>query len=193
MREKIKQLKKSINELESYMYNENKEKMHELTNEIIEISENIKQGLEYKQDAKYSNKDNNLSKYGLNHVGTLPFLYKPVTKKDYYEGDYLEVFSRQRSDELKRAEALEIHNKFWTVNSVERGNIFGSIPKELISEEASRLLLSYGWNISVVSVYEIDEEKDIDEVLNLCEDEIQNYLLVNEKKNNQMLILQYKI
>ena len=130
----------------------------------------------------------------LQHINSIPFIYKPVLKKNYYEGNYLEEFSNIRTSELKEAKALDIHNKFWQNHEILRGNIFGSLPQELINKESVSKLLRYGWDKVVVEVYEISQRKcTTKDLVEFCELKYANFLMVKEKSTGAELILHYKV
>jgi len=130
----------------------------------------------------------------VNHINSIPFIYKPVLKKNYYEGNYLEEFSNMRTSELKEAKSLDIHNKFWQTHEILRGNIFGSLPKELVSKESVSKLERYGWDEVVVEVYEISDRKcSMRDLVEFCELRYPNFLMVKEKNTTAELILYYKV
>lgn len=189
MKSRVLELKRTVSELESYIYNNNKEEINRLTDKIKYIVgkiETINKG-DNKKDY------NELGKYGMKVITSIPFLYKPLTKKNYYEGTYLEKFAEQRTDDLKRAKVLDIHNKFWTSNNVERGNVFGSLPTELIDISSKNSLMTYGWNEVNVIIYEVDDNSSIYEISKMCDKFMENYLIVTEKGKGKILVLEYKI
>lgn len=183
-------LKKIVSELESYMYNDNKDKMHELLKRLIDLSNSIDEQIH--EEAETID-DDYLNNVGLKFISSVPFLFKPILKKNYYEGNYLEMFSEQRSDELKRAKALEIHNKFWLANNVEQGNIFGSIPRDLVSKESANMLITYGWKSVQTIAYDVDKGIRLSELVSICKKCFDNYLIVTERRENQLIVLEYKL
>lgn len=126
-------------------------------------------------------------------INELTFLYKPMEKKNYLEGDYLERFSSQRDSDLQKSNAMKIHNTFWKANSVEHGNIFGSVPIDLIDENAATKLLYSGWRIAEVYIYDVKSEMDLWELNDRCLKQFENFLIVREKKDGYTLIFEYKI
>lgn len=126
-------------------------------------------------------------------INELTFLYKPMEKKNYLEGDYLERFSSQRDSDLQKSNAMRIHNTFWKANSVEHGNIFGSVPIDLIDENAATKLLYSGWRIAEVYIYDVKSEMDLWELNDRCLKQFENFLIVKEKKDGYTLIFEYKI
>ncbi|QEK12804.1 hypothetical protein FQB35_10970 [Crassaminicella thermophila] len=157
-----------------------------LIDEMIKICKYIKD--ELKEKKKIAND------IKLENINTISFLYKPILKKNYYEGTYLEEFSERRTYELKEAKALDVHNKFWQTHEVLRGNIFGSIPLGLISKDVAERLKFFGWDEVCVDVFEVQERKcSMKELVEYCKIKFLNFLIVNEKSTGAELILHYNI
>lgn len=130
----------------------------------------------------------------ISYINSIPFIYKPVLKKNYYEGNYLEEFSAMRTSELKEAKSLDIHNKFWQTHEILRGNIFGSVPKDLINKEAVARLERYGWDEVTVEIYEINKRDcTMKDMVEFCELRYAKFLMVKEKSTGAELILHYNI
>lgn len=188
MKEDIRQLKKLVSKMESYIYCDNYNNSLNIIIEIKDIVDRL-----YKEICEKNNNDTgNINKQNIELIATVPFLYKPVTVDNYYEGDYLERFAEQRTNELKKAEVIEIHDKFWTFNNVEKGNVFGSIPEELINDKQRDQLLSYGWKKTLVNIYEVNDRITLSELEKLCYKYMRHFLIVVEIKNNDILVLEYK-
>lgn len=192
MKDAIRITKRLVSEMESYIYCDNYSKISQLTDELIDILSQIKAQCNNAGKLAKNNKENAIYP-GFKLISTLQFLYKPILVKNYYEGDYLEKFGMRREEELKRANVFELHNKFWTSNNVEGGNVFGSIPLDLISREAAQKLSSFGWKETEVSVYEIGKEIDIRELDEFCSKTFSHYIIATEMRNNTILVLKYNI
>lgn len=194
MRNTIKAIKKLVSEMESYIYCNNYNKVNQLADELLNATKMIKE--QCANIDRFGNDTNRgiVKEYpGFSLISTLPFLYKPIEVKNYYDGDYLEKFGERRTDDLKRAGVLELHNRFWMSNNVEGGNVFGSIPLELIKKDAARTLLSYGWEQAEVSIYEIGEgisSKDLDR---FCSGAFNYYIIATEMRNGEKLVLDFNI
>lgn len=123
------------------------------------------------------------------------FLCKPVTVKNYYEGDYLERFSEIRTSDLKTCGVFEIHNKFWTAHEVIGGNIFASIPLALVNDHQSSKLQGLNWNKVMVDIYEIvgpiEGGTSRGEMINTVKEMFDHYILVREVYGNVFMVLQY--
>ncbi|WIV10450.1 hypothetical protein [Proteiniborus sp. MB09-C3] len=195
MRNTIKVVKRLVSEMESYIYCNNCNKVNQLADELLKATNMIKE--QCANTNKYGNNYTNkvtFNEYpGFSLISTLPFLYKPIEVKNYYDGDYLEKFSGRRTDDLKRAGALELHNKFWMSNNVEGGNIFGSVPLELIRKDSAKTLLSYGWKKADVSIYEIEEGISLRELDRICSINFKNYIIATEMRNSTKLVLNFDI
>lgn len=182
MNDLIRKLKRLVSELESYDYCNNSNKVNQIADEIVTTATIIKKST-HKIDFSP----------GLEKISIIPFIYKPITVRNYYEGDYLERFSSQRTNDLKNANVLELHNKFWTSNNVERGNIFGSLPTELIPKDSVTKLLNMGWELADATVYEVDKTMSLSEVFEICNNNFPYYIITSEKKDNYLIVLQFNI
>ncbi len=125
------------------------------------------------------------------------FLYRPVLVKNYYEGDYLERFSAIRTSDLKASGVLDIHNKFWEAHEVVSGNIFATVPLELLTHVQGKKLMDYHWEKAQVDVYEIEKTMETKmskiEIINGIGRLFNHYLLVREKYGNILMVLHYKL
>lgn len=194
MRNAIKVVKRLVSEMESYIYCNNYDKVNQLADEILIATRMIKEQCDNTIRFGNENERGRIKEYpGFSLISTLPFLYKPTEIKNYYDGDYLEKFSERRTDDLKRAGALELHNKFWMSNNVESGNIFGSVPLELIDKDAVSTLLSYGWEQVDVSIYEISESINTRELDKFCSGAFNHYIIATEMRNGTKLVLDFNI
>lgn len=195
MRNTIKLVKKLVSEMESYIYCGNYNKVNELADELFDAAKLIKEQCKTasSQGKKGIKELVNKEYPGFSLISTLPFLYKPIEVKNYYDGDYLEKFNVRRTDDLKRAGVLDLHNKFWMSNNVECGNVFGSIPLELINEESANVLLSYGWKRADVSIYEVVEDINQKELDRICSLTFNYYIIATEMRNSTKLVLNFHI
>lgn len=164
----------------------NKIQLEGFVDEMIQTCKHIKIQLEEKKKLA------NVIK--LENINTISFIYKPILKKNYYEGTYLEEFAERRTYELKEANVLDIHNRFWQTHEVLRGNIFGSLPLELIRKEGAEKLKFFGWDEVSVDVLEVQERKcSMKELVAYCEVKFCHFLIVHEKSTGAELILHYNI
>lgn len=134
------------------------------------------------------------SKYKRTFVNDLTFLVKTVAVTNAFSDDYLENFVKVRSDQLETAKAMDAHNEFWMNYTVIHGNVFGSVPQELIRRESSDKLKSFGWKEVRVSVF--DFGKDLERTLafyEYCDLEFGNYIIVKEAETGAYLLLKYNL
>jgi hypothetical protein len=186
MQHKVHEIKRITYEIEKSVHTGNKVTLEKLIDDMIKTCEGIRGDIEAKKSA--------LSNIKLDIINEIKFLYKPVLKKNYYEGTYLEEFSKKRTEDLKEAKALDIHNRFWQTYEVMRGNVFGSVPQELIQKDATRRLLGYGWDEVTVKVIEVCERQcSIKELVEFCELNFDHFLIVKEKASESEIILHYQV
>ncbi len=127
-------------------------------------------------------------------INTIPFLYKPIAVLNPYEGDYLERFSRERHEQLTAAGAIAQHNNFWTDHNVMRGNIFGSVPKELLSEDAIYSLKRMGWEEVKVDILDFGRRiTDIKAISEFLEENFDHYIMIKEEPTQSTLALKFAV
>lgn len=182
----IHTIKKIADHIEWAMLVGNKIKIEEYIDDMINTCKGIKVDIE--------NKNRHEKDIDIEIINQIPFLYKPILKKDYYEGNYLEEFCEKRTTELNQAQALTDHNKFWQTHEIIKGNIFGSLPAELISKEAEKKLLYFGWEDIKVNVIEIIKyDCDMKSLIEYCEAKYNYFVIVKEKSTGADMILHYDI
>ena len=186
MQQSIQIMKRVVLELEKTAATGNKVRAEALVNEMMDVCLRLKQVIDEKKSVERN--------IHMKEINEISFLYKPVLKKNYYEGTYLEEFAQKRTSDLKDAKGLDSHNKFWQTHEVIRGNVFGSVPEELVSKDTARKLLSYGWDKVDVRVLEIkDRNCSMKEFVEYCELNYDKFLIVKEKSTGAELVLHYKV
>lgn len=127
-------------------------------------------------------------------INTIPFLYKPVDALDPFDGDYLERYARERTEQLTRAGAIGEHNAFWKDHNVMRGTIFGSVPLELLSEDAVFALKRMGWLETKVDVLDFGKRvTDFHQVLEFCEGNFRHYIMLSEESTQSTIALKFAV
>ncbi|SDJ98928.1 hypothetical protein [Natronincola ferrireducens] len=197
MNNQLYKIKRIVNDLEASSYTNSQ---ISLLQELIVTAEVYKQHLIH-----VTNQQNNKNNVDvINHVDMKiekisqeVFLYKPITVKNYYDGDYLERFASIRTSDLKSSGVLDIHNRFWQAHEVFNGNIFASIPFELINASQSSKLQHFNWDKVQVDVYEITSELQSKtsrrDIINAVEKMFDHYILVREVCGNILMVLHYKL
>ncbi|WP_026895129.1 hypothetical protein [Clostridiisalibacter paucivorans] len=193
MWQEIREIKKMASDIELYGYRNDTEELLKLLDSIIDMSKRLKKEINIDMGTVEERVEDICYKGDFNYITEIPFIYKPITKQDYYDGDYLHFFGKNRTEELNRAGVLDVHNRFWTANNVENGNIFGSIPVELISNDNKKILLESGWKEVNVHIYDVNNDLPIEEINEMAYKEFDYYLVITEQKDDQALILEYKI
>lgn len=150
-----------------------------------------------KKSHEKATKKINIGEIKLEKISEEIFLYKPVTVKNYYDGDYLERFANIRTSNLKDIGALDMHNKFWKAHEVVAGNIFATIPQALLDSQQSAKLEFLQWDIAQVDIYEIpptvESRLTRSEIMKGIAEMFQHYILLREVFGNILMVLHYKL
>ncbi len=127
-------------------------------------------------------------------INTIPFLMKPVMRENLYEGNYLEAFSEERTEQLMRSRAINNHNEFWKQHETIRGNVYGSVPVELIAEDSVTALVTCGWEIVEVDILDFGQKRvDIRQVTEFCQKNFDYFILVKESSTDTILALVFNM
>lgn len=127
-------------------------------------------------------------------INTIPFLMKPVMRENLFEGNYLEAFSEERTEQLMHSRAINNHNEFWKQHETIRGNVYGSVPVELIAEDAAAALVNYGWEIVEVDILDFGRKRvDIRLVTEFCQKNFDYFILVKEASTDTILGLVFNM
>lgn len=180
----IYELKREILELESVSYSRDSEKIAKILKRIRAICDELDNAnIEFSEpEIEYM------------RINRLPFLYKPILRKDYFKGDYLEKFALERTMQLKEADALSVHNHFWRNHEDIKGNVFGSVPVEMISQNAASKLLQMGWRETEVNIIDLkDQSIEEKRISKFCEKVFDQFILVKEKATGTYLVLEYEV
>jgi hypothetical protein len=126
-----------------------------------------------------------------NIINSLEFLYKPMHFINVYEGNEIEYYSRERTEELMESGAIDAHNDFWQHHETVYGNVYGSLPVELVNREAAGKLTRYGWKKTVVDIIEFKNECDEMAIREIAERKYRHYIIIREKETQGILVLRY--
>lgn len=124
-------------------------------------------------------------------INTLEFLYKPMHFSNIYEGNEIEYFSKERTEELIESGAIDAHNEFWQTHEIIYGNVYGSVPIELISKEMVGKLIKCGWkkvNVDIIEYKNVESDKQMRSV---AEKKYRHYILLKENETKSTLLLRY--
>jgi hypothetical protein len=182
-----------LSDLNAGLKNNNKEKIACSIKNIRAICDDIDSELLQQNDEDYS--ENTYTDDGeFEVINEITFLYKPVTVNNIYDGEYLERFSEQRTIQLQGADAIKAHNEFWQQHITIRGNVYGSVPSELLSEGSSRKLIEYGWKPISVKVFDINKNIENERSFyDYCDEYYKNHILIKEKETDGFLVLKYEL
>ncbi len=185
MSAKIESLKHSVLQLEHAIAIEDvaaiKQMAQVIANTAKEI-ENTFSMIEQKETGVY-----------FKRINIIPFLYKPMYASNPYAGNFLENFSKERTFQLARAGAIDEHNKFWTAHQVINGNVFGSVPKELLSPDAVFELKRMGWEEVSVEVLDFGKSSDIKQLYEFCNANFNKFIFLNEQSTKSNLALKFAV
>ncbi len=142
------------------------------------------------EEIKNSDKEKN---YIYKKINTIPFLIKPIKNhgvSDIYNGNFLERFCEIRTQDLMNALCINQHNAFWHQHQTIKGNVYGAVPKELLSENSINILKKLKWEMVDVDIFDFGKNKeDEDVIIKTCEDKFNDYILVVESSTDAYLAL----
>ncbi len=190
----ISQMQKFLSELDRFIVNGDMDGFQTGLKNIRQMCNHLENT--FKDDIEHHKRSQERyhSKYKKVFLNKIDFLVKLVSVSNAYTDDYLENFSKVRSNQLDTANAMDKHNDFWMNYSVIHGNVFGSIPMELIPSESIEKLKSFGWKEVSVSVF--DFGKELERTMSFyeyCDLEFENYIIVKELQTSSFLLLKYQL
>jgi len=183
MQPAIYELKKEVLELERAANKTDSSKMIEALKNIRKICDDLQDRLIVIPESTIPSK----------LINCLPFIYKPILREDYFKGDYLEKFAVERTMQLKEADALITHNNFWKEHEDVKGNVFGSLPVDMMTQHSISKLLQMGWQKTNVNVIDFNKDNvDEKDIIKFCEKNYTKFILVKEKATGTYLALEYE-
>jgi len=199
MHNKVKDLKHAVRFMEESMVALDIDGFQSQMRNVRQLLSNIEQefgkAVIAADSVVLSNEDNVKTMSRPYHIiNTLTFLYKPTKRIDIFEGRYLEFFAEERTEQLMKAMAINQHNEFWKQHKTVNGNVFGSLPKELIKNESVDQLERYGWLEVNVNILDFGQKvEDERELVRFCNISFPHYILILEETTNAYLVLEYLI
>ncbi|GAU77373.1 hypothetical protein [Fusibacter sp. 3D3] len=124
-------------------------------------------------------------------INTIEFLYKPMHFVDVYEGNEIEYFAKERSEELLESGAMEKHNDFWSTHEIIYGNVYGSLPLELLPPDNISKLLRCGWKKANVDIVEFLETVAEERIREIASYKYRHYIIIKELETGSYLLLRY--
>lgn len=194
MNSNILQMQKLLTELDRYIVSGDMEGFQFSIKNIRQLCDHLENT--FKEDIEHHKKSQARyhSRYKRTFINDITFLVKTVSVTNAYSDDYLVNFVKVRSDQLENAKAIDAHNEFWMNYSVVHGNVFGSIPMELIPVASVEKLKSFGWKEVTVSVFDFGKELERTMAFyEYCDLEFGSYIIVKEVETEAYLLLKYHI
>ena len=125
-------------------------------------------------------------------INSIPFLIKNVEVDDLYEDNYLVSFCEERTRELMKARAINTHNEFWKQHQTVAGNVYGSVPSELLRKENIEILMDYGWIEKSVDIIDFKVSGySKDRIMQYVSEHFKSYIIVDEIRTKSLLVLRY--
>ncbi len=200
MKNRINGIKGYLTKLEYSYESLSKEDFEKEVNEIKSLLDILqKEAFDYysgKSFDKYNeseipskNKDNGII---YNVINTIPFMVKPVDEAGMLRENYLVNFCEDRTRQLMECKSINAHNEFWKNHDTISGNVYGSVPAELVQNENLLTLKSYGWHEVMVDILDFSFSKySEEEILGYASDNFKYYIVVRESETDSILVLRY--
>jgi hypothetical protein len=125
-------------------------------------------------------------------INTIEFLYKPMHFINIYEGNEIEYFAKERTEELLESGAIEAHNDFWQSHEIIYGNVYGSVPLELTSKDSVGKLIRCGWRKANVDIIEFKDDLEDSDIREIAEQKFRHYIIIKEIDTQGVLLLRYQ-
>lgn len=192
MNKEIYKLKNLLYDLEYYIQRDRLDKILDSTNKIKSICNEIESKVDGdKIVIDYENVNQN-NEYSI--INVLDFIYMPFNYALEDDHNYIKKFSNRRFENLKESSALGDHNNFWSQHETIYGNIYGSVPIELLNAKKVALLKKAGWKEVKVEILDFDKENyDKEGIKNFCKKNLYKYIILKEKETSQYLVLNYNV
>lgn len=125
-------------------------------------------------------------------INSIPFLIKSVDMDDMDNDNYLISFCEDRTRELMKARAINTHNEFWKQHETIAGNVYGSVPSELLRNENNDILREYGWIEKSVDIIDFKMSGFTKErIIKYVSEHFKSYIIVHETRTKTLLVLRY--
>ncbi len=131
------------------------------------------------------------SDHHFKRINTIAFLYKPMPFENVYETDEIEHYVKERTEELMESGAIDPHNAFWQDHNIVYGNVYGSLPVELMDNRAFERLKRCGWRETEVEVLEMKGAPDDFQARQIAKNHYRHYILIRESATGSLMLLRY--
>lgn len=192
MNKEIYKLKNLLYDLEYYIQRDKNDTILECTEDIRKICDRIDSVVKSEKIGIDCENLCNVMEYDV--INVLDFIYLPFDYVSEDDNSYIERFSNRRFENLMNAEALSDHNKFWSQHETVDGNIYGSVPAELLNARKIALLEKVGWNrvsVEIIDFKKLNYSKE--DIKNYCRKNLYRYIIIKEKETSEILVLNYNL
>ncbi len=127
-------------------------------------------------------------------INSIPFLVKPMVLANIFDGDNLERFAEERTEQLMLSRAINHHNEFWKQHETLSGNVYGAVPAELLTDDSVRMLENAGWDQIEVEILDFGGIRpDYQNLVTYCNKNFERFILVKETSTETVLGLVFNL
>jgi hypothetical protein len=193
MSNEIYRLKNLLYDLEYYIQRNRNSDISKSTQEIRKICDEI--DYEYaKDEISLEVEESSQKEKCFEVINVLDFIYIPFNYKMQDDNIYIKNFSKRRFENLKEASVLSDHNKFWSQHETIDGNIYGSVPIELLNAKKVALLEKSGWEKVSVEILDFEcSDLNQKQIKQYCKENLYRYIIIREKETSEILVLNYNL
>lgn len=193
MSNEIYKLKNLLYDLEYYIQRNRRSEIKKSTEEIRKICDEIEKT--YTEDEiSLGIEESTHREKCFEVINLLDFIFIPFNYKMQDDNIYIENFSKRRFENLKEANVLGDHNNFWSKHETIDGNIYGSVPIELLNAKKVALLEQYGWEKVKVEILDFNcSDFNQKQIKKYCKENLHRYIIIKENETSEILVLNYNL
>lgn len=193
MSNEIYKLKNLLYDLEYYIQRNRHSDISKSTQEIRKICDEIDFAYA-KDEISLEVEESSQKEQCFDVINVLDFIYIPFNYKMQDDNVYIKNFSKRRFENLKEASVLSDHNKFWSQHETIDGNIYGSVPIELLNAKKVALLEKSGWEKVSVEILDFKcSDLNQMQIKQYCKENLYRYIIIREKETSEILVLNYNL
>jgi hypothetical protein len=193
MSNEIYRLKNLLYDLEYYIQRNRHNEISKSTQEIRKICDEIDYTYT-KDEISLEVEESSQGEKCFDVINVLEFIYIPFNYKMQEDNTYIKNFSKRRFENLKEASVLSDHNKFWSQHETIDGNIYGSVPIELLNVKKVALLEKSGWEKVNVEIMDFTcSDLSQMQIKQYCKENLYRYIIIREKETSEVLVLNYNL
>jgi len=193
MGNEIYKLKNLLYDLEYYIQRNRRSEISKITSDIRQICDEVDYA--YTEDKiSMEFEESSQREKCFEVINQLDFIYIPFNYKKQDDNAYIKNFSKRRFENLKETHVLSDHNKFWSQHETIGGNIYGSVPVELLNAKKVALLEDCGWKTVKVEILDFNcTDFNQQQIKNYCKENLHRYIIIREKETSEILVLNYNL